>query len=200
MSNLKVLMSRIVFWFFPNIDFNTKCYKLDLDYSADQPSTKISDIPQSNLQSELVTRKTISHQTKKSSEQSGSLKFTIKGKKISRDLQRWNSSRQTLESELEIERIDKELQDDLPVKSCYNVFNFAWLSCLLCQRKFKNTAHLKKHMIESSLHRSNLSLDSDIKNRLIEESCVKCNIPLTYSDESTSKPAEVLKKSAARKR
>jgi hypothetical protein len=151
-----------------------------------------------NLQSKLVQKKASSQ--KVVSESSGSLKFSIKGRKISRDLQRWNLSRQTLDNELEIERIDQELQEEIPNRSSYSVFSFAYLACLLCQRKFKNSAHLKCHMSDSALHRSNLNLDVGVRNRLIEESCIKCSIPLAPLDDLKPVQMDLSKNHTPRKR
>jgi hypothetical protein len=112
------------------------------------------------------------------------LKFVIKGKKIGKDMQRWSQQKQILEDELQMEeaqRREYEEKRDEQRKRSLVLIDFVHYACLLCQRKFRNENHLRRHMQESELHKNNQSLGYDEQLARIEESCSRANIPLPHT-------------------
>ncbi|KAI8881904.1 G-patch-domain-containing protein [Backusella circina FSU 941] len=95
------------------------------------------------------------------------------GKKLHKQLKRWNEKKEELKVEGEIR--EKQDSDDV------SFANYASLSCLLCQRKFKTRADLGKHQDKSELHKNNLNDTTAVEKAMARLKAMKS----TVTDEPT---------------
>eukprot|EP00475_Leptophrys_vorax_P028346 TRINITY_DN4093_c0_g1_i9.p1 TRINITY_DN4093_c0_g1~~TRINITY_DN4093_c0_g1_i9.p1 ORF type:complete len:564 (-),score=134.00 TRINITY_DN4093_c0_g1_i9:1279-2970(-) len=138
------------------------------------PHPVVEDVPaQEQVKPQLEKSKNV--------DKGSSVKFTIKGKKLGKDMARWSQQKQILDEELEIEKqhqLEVALKKNETRKNALVVVDWIHFACLLCQRKFRNENHLKRHAEESNLHKSNLSLSYENQVDRIRESCARASLPL----------------------
>jgi len=122
---------------------------------------------------------------------SGCIKFSILGKKQCKDMDRWNKKKVELAAE------ESKVEDvkSMPIKiravsqpsmdpgrqggirpRLY--VSYEKLTCLLCQRKFKDERHLSRHELGSELHKKNLGLDEYEQVQRLEKSAGALGIEL----------------------
>eukprot|EP00474_Spongospora_subterranea_P008923 CRZ09381.1 hypothetical protein [Spongospora subterranea] len=141
-----------------------------------------------------------------------SVKFSILGKKQSKDMDRWNKKKGELVAD-ELVEVKKPIAPikikSLPTtsvpKSEIHVqggirprlyVSMEKLVCLLCQRKFKDERQLTKHELSSELHKQNLNLDEYTQVQRLEQSAASLGINL----QPKSNPVVIKKRPPVLKR